>query len=132
MASGGPTGRDRDPVSAEPPGQLRSPGALAEDPGRAGVSAPLAEDPAGPRPGGDRGRPVGGHRRGAGRQLSEYHSILDCGQKSCSRGSTRQSSSLSAETKASWGTSTRPMFFIFFFPSFCFSSSLRLRVMSPP
>jgi len=43
-----------------------------------------------------------------------------------------QSSSLRAETKASWGTSTRPMFFIFFFPSFCFSSSLRLRVMSPP
>ena len=37
-----------------------------------------------------------------------------------------------AETKASWGTSTRPMFFIFFLPSFCFSSSLRLRVMSPP
>jgi len=51
-------------------------------------------------------------------------------------GSTRptgsQSSSFRAETKASWGTSTRPMFFIFFFPSFCFSSSLRLRVMSPP
>ena len=43
-----------------------------------------------------------------------------------------QSSSLSAETNASWGTSTRPMFFIFFFPSFCFSSSLRFRVMSPP
>jgi hypothetical protein len=43
-----------------------------------------------------------------------------------------QSSSFRAETKASWGTSTRPMFFIFFFPSFCFSSSLRLRVMSPP
>ena len=37
-----------------------------------------------------------------------------------------------AEMKASWGTSTRPMFFIFFLPSFCFSSSLRLRVMSPP
>ena len=37
-----------------------------------------------------------------------------------------------AEMKASWGTSTRPMFFICFLPSFCFSSSLRLRVMSPP
>ena len=37
-----------------------------------------------------------------------------------------------AEMKASWGTSTRPMFFIRFLPSFCFSSSLRLRVMSPP
>ena len=42
------------------------------------------------------------------------------------------SSRVSAEMKASWGTSTRPMFFIFFLPSFCFSSSLRLRVMSPP
>ena len=43
-----------------------------------------------------------------------------------------QSSRRSAETKASWGTSTLPMFFIFFFPSFCFSRSLRFRVMSPP
>ena len=43
-----------------------------------------------------------------------------------------QSSSRRAETKASGGTSTRPMFFIFFFPSFCFSNNLRLRVMSPP
>ena len=34
--------------------------------------------------------------------------------------------------KASWGTSTRPMAFMRFLPSFCFSSSLRLRVMSPP
>src|SRR5690606_27831466 len=38
----------------------------------------------------------------------------------------------SAATNASWGTSTRPMFFIRFLPSFCFSSSLRLRLMSPP
>ncbi len=38
----------------------------------------------------------------------------------------------SAATKASWGTSTRPMVFMRFLPSFCFSSSLRLRVMSPP
>jgi hypothetical protein len=43
-----------------------------------------------------------------------------------------QSSRRRAETNASWGTSTRPMFFIFFLPSFCFSRSLRLRVMSPP
>ena len=34
--------------------------------------------------------------------------------------------------KASWGTSTRPTRFMRFLPSFCFSSSLRLRVMSPP
>jgi len=34
--------------------------------------------------------------------------------------------------KASWGISTRPMRFIRFLPAFCFSSSLRLREMSPP
>ena len=38
----------------------------------------------------------------------------------------------SAATKASCGTSTRPIVFIRFLPSFCFSSSLRLRLMSPP
>ena len=38
----------------------------------------------------------------------------------------------SAAMKASCGTSTRPMVFMRFLPSFCFSSSLRLRVMSPP
>ena len=38
----------------------------------------------------------------------------------------------SAATKASCGTSTRPIVFIRFLPSFCFSSSFRLRVMSPP
>jgi hypothetical protein len=43
-----------------------------------------------------------------------------------------QSSSLSALMNASWGTSTRPMFFIRFLPSFWRSSSLRFRVMSPP
>ncbi|MBE1562381.1 hypothetical protein H4W81_005160 [Nonomuraea africana] len=38
----------------------------------------------------------------------------------------------SAATKASCGTSTRPTIFIRFLPSFCFSSSFRLREMSPP
>ncbi len=38
----------------------------------------------------------------------------------------------SAATKASCGTSTRPMVFMRFLPSFCFSSSLRLREISPP
>ena len=33
---------------------------------------------------------------------------------------------------ASCGTSTAPTCFIRFFPAFCFSSSFRLRVMSPP
>src|SRR5204862_5540692 len=39
---------------------------------------------------------------------------------------------LSTVRNASWGTSTRPTCFMRFLPSFCFSSSLRLRVMSPP
>ena len=38
----------------------------------------------------------------------------------------------SAAMKASWGTSTRPIAFMRFLPSFCLSSSLRLREMSPP
>ena len=37
-----------------------------------------------------------------------------------------------AAMNASCGTSTRPTIFIRFLPSFCFSSSLRFRVMSPP
>ncbi len=32
--------------------------------------------------------------------------------------------------KASWGISTLPMLFMRFLPSFCFSNSLRLRLMS--
>src|SRR5581483_313164 len=44
----------------------------------------------------------------------------------------QSSSSRSADTNASWGTSTRPTIFIFRLPSFCFSRSFRLRVMSPP
>ena len=38
----------------------------------------------------------------------------------------------STATKASWGMFTLPMVFMRFFPSFCFSRSLRLREMSPP
>ena len=34
--------------------------------------------------------------------------------------------------KASWGISTAPIRFIRRFPSACFSSSLRFRLMSPP
>ena len=41
-------------------------------------------------------------------------------------------SSESTAMKASWGISTEPTRFIRFLPSFCFSSSFRLRVMSPP
>ena len=39
---------------------------------------------------------------------------------------------LSTARNASCGTSTAPTCFIRFFPAFCFSSSFRLRVMSPP
>ena len=42
------------------------------------------------------------------------------------------SSVLRAATNASWGTSTRPICFIRRLPSFWRSSSLRLRVTSPP
>lgn len=39
---------------------------------------------------------------------------------------------LSTSINASCGMLTEPKDFIRFFPSFCFSSNLRLRVMSPP
>ena len=42
------------------------------------------------------------------------------------------SSRLSTAMKASCGISTLPTCFMRFFPSFCFSRSLRLRLMSPP
>jgi hypothetical protein len=41
-------------------------------------------------------------------------------------------SSSSTARNASWGTSIWPTCFMRFFPAFCFSSSLRLRVTSPP
>ena len=41
-------------------------------------------------------------------------------------------SEVRAAMNASCGTSTRPIDFMRFLPSFCFSSSLRLRLMSPP
>ena len=42
------------------------------------------------------------------------------------------SPTFSTARKASCGISTRPIRFMRFLPSFCFSSSLRLRLMSPP
>jgi hypothetical protein len=44
----------------------------------------------------------------------------------------RSLSRLSTARNASCGTSTPPTCFMRFFPFFCFSSSLRLREMSPP
>ena len=60
-----------------------------------------------------------------------------CGDRGAARGvghrsAPHQSSSLRAEMNTSPGTSTRPIAFIFFLPSFCFSSSFLFRVMSPP
>ena len=45
---------------------------------------------------------------------------------------THSSPSLRAARNASWGISTEPTLFIRFLPAFCFSSSLRFLVMSPP
>ncbi len=44
----------------------------------------------------------------------------------------RQSSGWRIDMNASWGMETFPTVFIRFLPSFCFSSSFRLRVISPP
>ena len=41
-------------------------------------------------------------------------------------------SSLRTSRKAFWGTCTLPICFMRFLPRFCFSRSLRLRLMSPP
>ena len=45
---------------------------------------------------------------------------------------TDQSFSFNTARNASWGTSTDPIWRMRFLPSFCFSSSLRLRLISPP
>ena len=50
--------------------------------------------------------------------------------KRCEGG--HHSSTCRMARKASWGTSTEPICFMRFLPAFCFSKSLRLRVMSPP
>ena len=43
-----------------------------------------------------------------------------------------QSPCSSTDKNAFWGMLTDPTFFMRFLPSFCFSSNLRFRVMSPP
>ena len=50
----------------------------------------------------------------------------------CAAARPYSSPSLSTARNASCGTSTLPMAFMRFLPAFCFSRSLRLRVMSPP
>ena len=53
-------------------------------------------------------------------------------QKASAAGRRAHSSSLSTAVNASLGTCTVPSWRIFFLPSFCFSRSFFLRVMSPP
>ena len=64
--------------------------------------------------------------RGHGKNVTCY------GLKFSPFGANPQLSTFSAAMKASCGMSTLPNCRIFFLPSFCFSRSLRLRVMSPP
>jgi hypothetical protein len=56
------------------------------------------------------------------------------GGRAAARASQRLPSPDSSSTarNASWGTSILPTCFMRFLPAFCFSSSLRLRVTSPP
>ncbi len=72
-----------------------------------------------PRAGGSTGPASSARRRRPGRGIA----------RTC-----RQPFSPSSSTarNASWGTSIRPTCFIRCLPRFCCSSSLRLRVMSPP
>ena len=51
---------------------------------------------------------------------------------SSARRHTEPQSNLSTARKAFCGTCTLPICFILFLPFFCFSSNLRLRLMSPP
>ena len=95
---------DRERGVLDPRPELRDEQASEEE---ARVSVPERAEGGGPSD----GRPSGGVSHGSG---------------------PAQSSSLRAEMNTSPGTSTRPIAFIFFLPSFCFSSSFRFRVMSPP
>ncbi len=105
------------------------------------ISPPTARMPYGPdarsvtarspRPGsaggwteGAPGRPGGGHAGPWTRNTRLRGYFLPLESPSESEDSTAM--------KASCGTSTLPTIFIRFLPSFCFSSSFRLREMSPP
>ena len=85
--------------------------------------------PGGRRSAGGPGRPSASPRsRSTGRSTSRR----ERGDRARAYSSSSSSSVLSTDTKADWGISTFPTIFIFFLPSFCFSRSLRLRLMSPP
>ena len=99
-------GERRERAVAVDVGQADPPRAVVGDRELAGRASPV-----GPRPGPHVGGPGDGH-------------FLPDFSAGCVVAS--------AATKASGGTSTEPMFFMRFLPAFCFSSSLRLRLMSPP
>ena len=65
-----------------------------------------------------------GHESSQNQAGQAGYTVVDC--------VVHQSSTCKMARKASWGTSTEPICFMRFLPAFCFSSSLRLRVMSPP
>ena len=62
----------------------------------------------------------------------QLHEIVKRGLFHMSASCYQSLSSFRTAMKASVGTCTVPRFRIFFLPSFCFSSSFFLRVMSPP
>ena len=64
--------------------------------------------------------------------LKSYFTPHSGGSLSLAGRQENHSSSLSTARKASVGICTVPSWRIFFLPSFCFSSSFFLRVMSPP
>ena len=99
----------------------RSPSRRGQPPGPTGpVDAPVAHRS---------GQSLGAHRSG---QSPRGPPVVSPPGAHRSGQSPRGPPVRRAETKASCGTSTDPTFFIFFLPSFCFSSSLRLRDTSPP
>src|SRR6185295_10495906 len=64
--------------------------------------------------------------------VQEPHEARDREQQEQEQGKAHFSPVWRTARKASCGISTAPTCFMRFLPSFCFSSSLRLRVTSPP
>ena len=78
------------------------------------------------------GRLIAVRTRIARRALASGGAFLRLSRAIRGVGHDYSSPNRSAARKASWGISTDPTIFIRFLPAFCFSSSFRFRVMSPP